>query len=551
MQEPNNTQSASSQDLSQSAEPNPTASENLSAQSESPNSSGVAGASSTASPSNLQGENLSASSSQSVASASSTTSGTQSESSSTSSTAHTSSAQGANSSAFSTPHITNYAKKRYFVYALIALVALTLPFVRINGNHFFLLSFDHKRLDLFFISFDTQELYLMPFVLIGLFLTIFFVTTLAGRIWCAWACPQSIFRVIFRDLIQTKLLKIHSSIKNKQKLSGANGFKKFIAVCLFYAIALVAVSNLLWYFVPPEDFFAYIQNPAEHRLLLGILIIASLLFTLDICFLQENFCVYICPYARVQSVMFDTNTLQVIYDENRGGKVFEGATKLYKKPPQGECIGCEACVAICPTHIDIRRGMQLECINCLECADACSVVQAKLGRTSLINWTSFEATQKRVPTKYLRFRTIAYCVVLLIVIIAFSVMSSKKEYMLLDINRDTELYSIKKSEDGAVVRNAYRFLFHNTDKKEHNYYFEVMLDGKKDALSIVRPTKPFKLRAGKQTFQVVELQANKNLAQFSDKDTILPIQIRAYAVDEPKIEVFRDSIFVHPKKDFE
>lgn len=527
MQEPNNTQSASAQDLSQSAEPNPAASENLSAntQGESLNSSGVASASSS------QNANLGANSS-----------------------ASTSSAQGANSSsscASMRPHITNYAKKRYFAYALIALVALTLPFVRINGNHFFLLSFDHKRLDLFFISFDTQELYLMPFVLIGLFLTIFFVTTLAGRIWCAWACPQSIFRVIFRDLIQTKLLKIHSSIKNKQKLSNANGFKKFIAVCLFYAIALVAVSNLLWYFVPPEDFFAYIQNPAEHRLLLGILIIASLLFTLDICFLQENFCVYICPYARVQSVMFDTNTLQVIYDENRGGKVFDGATKLYKKPPQGECIGCEACVAICPTHIDIRRGMQLECINCLECADACSVVQDKLGRASLINWTSFEATQKRVPTKYLRFRTIAYCVVLLIVIIAFSVMSSKKEYMLLDINRDTELYSIKKSEDGAVVRNAYRFLFHNTDKKEHNYYFEVMLDGKKDALSIVRPTKPFKLRAGKQTFQVVELQANKNLAEFNDKDTILPIEIRAYAVDEPKIEVFRDSIFVHPKKDFE
>ena len=249
--------------------------------------------------------------------------------------------------------------------------------------------------------------------------------------------------------------------------------------------------------------------------------------------------------------MFDTNTLQVIYDENRGGKVFEGATKLYKKPPQGECIGCEACVAICPTHIDIRRGMQLECINCLECADACSMVQGKLGRASLINWTSFEATQKRVPTKYLRFRTIAYCVVLLIVIIAFGVMSSKKEYMLLDINRDTELYSIKKSEYGAVVRNAYRFLFHNTDKKEHSYYFEVKVDGKKDALSIVRPTKPFKLRAGKQTFQVVELQANKNLAEFNDKDTILPIEIRAYAVDEPKIEVFRKSLFVHPKKDFE
>ena len=101
--------------------------------------------------------------------------------------------------------ITNYTKQRYITYGVIAVLALILPFVRINGNHFFLLSFDHKKLDLLFVSFSTQELFLMPFVLIGLFLTIFFVTTLAGRIWCAWACPQTIFRVIYRDLIQTKL----------------------------------------------------------------------------------------------------------------------------------------------------------------------------------------------------------------------------------------------------------------------------------------------------------------------------------------------------------
>lgn len=448
-------------------------------------------------------------------------------------------------------HITHYAKKRYFTYALIALVALTLPFVRVDGNHFFLLSFDHKRLDLFFISFDTQELYLMPFVLIGLFLTIFFVTTLAGRIWCAWACPQSIFRVIFRDLIQTKLLRIHTSIANKQKTNANAGFKKFLSVLIFYAFALAAVSNLLWYFVPPEDFFVYLQNPAEHTLLLGIVIIASLLFTLDICFLQENFCVYICPYARVQSAMFDTNTLQVIYDEKRGGKVFDGATKLYKKPPQGDCIGCEACVAICPTHIDIRRGMQLECINCLECADACSVVQGKFNRPSLISWTSFEASEKGVKTKYVRFRTIAYCVVLCIVLVALIVAGSKKEYMLLDINRDTELYQIKHDENGSVVTNAYRFLFHNTDKKDHRYYFEANIEGKKGAVKIVKPSKPFKLKAGARTFQIVVLQANKNLATSEVEDTILPLHIRAYAVDDKKIEVFRESIFVHPKKNFE
>ncbi len=99
---------------------------------------------------------------------------------------------------------------------------------------------------------------------------------------------------------------------------------------IFYFISLVAVSNLLWYFIPPEDFFNYIQNPGEHLLLLGILFCASLLFTLDITYLQEKFCVYVCPYARIQSVMFDHDTMQVIYDEKRGGLIYDGHTKLHK-----------------------------------------------------------------------------------------------------------------------------------------------------------------------------------------------------------------------------
>ncbi|MGM9236635.1 4Fe-4S binding protein, partial [Campylobacter jejuni] len=96
-------------------------------------------------------------------------------------------------------HITNYTKKRYFVYLIASIIIFSLPFIRINENHFFLLSFDHSKLNLFFISFSTQEFYLMPFVLIFLFLFIFFITTLGGRIWCAWSCPQTIFRVIYRD----------------------------------------------------------------------------------------------------------------------------------------------------------------------------------------------------------------------------------------------------------------------------------------------------------------------------------------------------------------
>lgn len=446
--------------------------------------------------------------------------------------------------------ITNYTKQRYITYGVIAVLALILPFVRINGNHFFLLSFDHKKLDLLFVSFSTQELFLMPFVLIGLFLTIFFVTTLAGRIWCAWACPQTIFRVIYRDLIQTKLLKIRKNIKDKQKEYPGNMFKKILAVLIFYVLSLIATSNLLWYFVPPEDFFLYLQNPAEHLLLLGILFCASLFLTFDVVYIQERFCVYVCPYARIQSVMFDHDTVQVVYDEKRGGVIFDGKTKLHKKPPQGECIGCEACVTVCPTHIDIRQGMQLDCINCLECADACSVVQNKLNRPSLIQWTSSQSINTGRKVKYFRFRTVAYLVVLAVVFIALLTMTTKKENMLLNINRSTELYNINKKIDGSLeISNSYVFLFQNTDNKAHEYYFEATVKDSNEKLEILRPKKAFKLEAGEQAKQIVVLKANSELANDDSKDTILHITIKAYANDDKKnISVLRESIFVYPKQ---
>ena len=446
--------------------------------------------------------------------------------------------------------ITNYTKQRYIVYFIIAILALVLPFVRINGNHFFLLSFDHKKLDLLFVSFSTQELFLMPFVLIGLFLTIFFVTTLAGRIWCAWACPQTIFRVIYRDFIQTKLLKIRKNIRDKQKEYPGNFSKKILAVLLFYALSLLATSNLLWYFVPPEDFFLYLTDPGEHLLLLGILFCASLFLTIDVVYIQEKFCVYVCPYARIQSVMFDHDTVQVLYDENRGGRIFDGKTKLHKKPPQGECIGCEACVSICPTHIDIRQGMQLDCINCLECADACSIVQGKLNRPSLIQWTSSQSINTGKKVQYFRFRTIAYLLVLLIVLAALLLMSTKKENMLLNINRSTELYSINKKADSSLeIVNSYIFLFQNTDNKPHEYYFEANIKSSGQSLEILRPKKAFVLKPGEQIKQIVVLKTNTALANDDTKDTVLPIIIKAYANDDKQnISVLRESIFVYPKQ---
>jgi len=434
----------------------------------------------------------------------------------------------------------SYAKRRYIFFACITLFVFVLPFIRVNDAQLFLLSFDKSRVDLFFTKFDMQELYLLPFLFIILFLSIFFLTTLAGRVWCGWSCPQTIFRTIFRDLLQTKILKIRKNIQNKQNEPKGQILKRALAVGIWCILALVISANFLWYFVPPLDFFAYLKEPSEHGVLLAFWLVIAIWLVYDVIILKENFCIYVCPYARVQSVMFDNDTIQVIYNQKRGGVIYNGKEKFKKPKEEGAlCTGCEACVRVCPTHIDIRKGMQLECINCLECSDACAKVMKHFDESSLIEWRSINSIKEQKRVKILRFRTVAYLVILGIVLTVGVLMSGKKESMLLNINRTSELYKILGENE---VENSYVFLVQNTQNKEHTFYFEV--DDKN--IEISRPNKPFILKAGAKQRVIVTLKSkNENL---SDKDLLKHINIKAYATDEPAISVQRQSTFIYPKR---
>ena len=434
----------------------------------------------------------------------------------------------------------SYAKRRYIFFACITLVVFILPFIRINDAQLFLLSFDKSRVDLFFTKFDMQELYLMPFLFITLFLTIFFLTTLAGRVWCGWSCPQTIFRTLFRDLLQTKILKIRKNIQNKQNEPQGQIFKRALAVGIWCVLALIIAANFMWFFVPPLDFFTYLNDASEHKILLAFWLSIAAWLVYDVVILKENFCVYVCPYARVQSVMFDSDTIQVIYNQNRGGVIYDGKEKFKKPKEEGAlCTGCEACVRICPTHIDIRKGMQLECINCLECSDACAKVMGHFNESSLIEWRSINSQNENKKVKIFRFRTVAYLVILCVVLVAAALMSGKKESMLLNINRTSELYKVL---DQGEVENSYVFLVQNTQSKDHKFYFEI--DDK--SIEISRPNKPFMLKAGAKQKVIVTLKSkNENT---SEKDLLKHINIRAYATDEPTINVQRASTFIYPKR---
>lgn len=434
----------------------------------------------------------------------------------------------------------SYAKRRYIFFACITLLVFILPFIRINDAQLFLLSFDKSRVDLFFTKFDMQELYLLPFLFITLFLSIFFLTTLAGRVWCGWSCPQTIFRTLFRDLLQTKILKIRKNIQNKQNEPQGQILKRAIAVGIWSVLALIIAANFMWFFVPPFEFLAYISEPSEHKILLAFWLGIAAWLVYDVVILKENFCVYVCPYARVQSVMFDSDTIQVIYNQKRGGVIYDGREKFKKPKEDGAlCTGCEACVRICPTHIDIRKGMQLECINCLECSDACAKVMGHFNESSLIEWRSINSIKEQKKVKILRFRTVAYLVILSCVLAAGFFMSGKKENMLLNINRTSELYKVLEQNE---VENSYVFLVQNTQNKEHTFFFKI--DDK--SIEISRPNKPFTLKAGAKQKVIVTLKSkNENT---SEKDLLKHINIRAYATDEPTVSVQRASTFIYPKR---
>ena len=456
--------------------------------------------------------------------------------------------------------------KRYYFFVFFTIFSLVLPWLTIEGNHFFLLSFDKLKLHLAFIQYDMQELYLMPFVLMLFFLGIFGMTVMGGRVFCGWVCPQTIFRVIYRDLIETKILGLRKRIKNKQQEPDMSLFenkvKKTIAVIIWTLLALVASANFLWFFVPPEDFFAYLANPMDHTVLFGILLISAAFLVYDVVKLKEDWCVYVCPYSRIQSVLYDEHTVMALYDTHRGGNIYDEQKDKLPSSSQdeiqaragehAECTACESCVTVCPTHIDIRKGLQLECINCLECVDACTAVMGKLGKPSLVKWSSdYEVIEQKGKTQYFRTKIIAYIVLLIGIMIALGIMGSTKEHMLLNINKENRLYSIKKSSNEVVIDNAYEFLVQNTQHEKMKFFFEVIPPkGMEGKITIAKPSKPFTVVPYVKKKKIVVLRTTEVLVDDARHDTVIPITIRAYALGhEDTIVVLRKSTFTFPRSD--
>lgn len=301
--------------------------------------------------------------------------------------------------------------RRLAAYLLIA-IYLLLPWIPVNGYPALFLDVAARRFHFFGLTLAAQDAWLLFFGVSGLGFGLFFVTALFGRLWCGWACPQT----VFLDHVYRRIERwLEGDAPSRRALKAAPmSAGKFLRRALkhgLYALVALAITHLfLAYFVSIPELWLYMHEaPGEHWASFLFVFIAAGVLYFNFVWFREQLCIVICPYGRLQSVLTDDHTLVIGYDGKRG----EPRGKLGTMDT-GSCLDCHRCVHVCPTGIDIRHGLQLECIGCAACIDACDEVMAKVSRPpGLIRYDSLAGFNGGV-THWLRSRTVLYGVLMLV-----------------------------------------------------------------------------------------------------------------------------------------
>jgi cytochrome c oxidase accessory protein FixG len=355
-----------------------------------------------------------------------------------------------------------YQYRNVFSWLLLALLFAG-PFLKINDEQLILLNILERKFVFFGVVFWPQDFYI--FVVATLIFLVFIVlfTAVFGRIWCGWACPQTIFmEMVFRKI---EVLIEGDAIKQKKldssPLSAEKVFKKGLKHTIFLGISFFIANTFLAYVISTESLLEIIRQPVGQHVagFIAITIFTGLFYGV-FAYLREIVCTVICPYGRLQGVLLDNHSMIVGYDYRRGeprAKVTRGEEHLH-----GDCVDCNLCVQVCPTGIDIRQGTQLECISCTACIDACDMVMTKLNRPErLIGFKSEEEITTGKPFK-LHKRIYAYSTILLIMItVLFVLLIRRTDVETTLLRAGGTLYQLR--EDGTVSNLYNAEIINKTD----------------------------------------------------------------------------------------
>ncbi len=300
-----------------------------------------------------------------------------------------------------------YARRTYVSWLLLAILFAG-PFLRINGNPYFLINIVERKFSIFGQLFWPSDFVIFVLATLLFITSIMVFTTAFGRLWCGWTCPQTLLmEMVFRkieyfiegDSVAQRALAAAPWSASKIAKRAAKHF-------IFLALSWIIGNTLLAYIIGSENLIKIItDNPRNHLVGLSFMTLFTLLFYALFARFREQACTFICPYGRFMSATLDENTMVVAYDYKRGekhGPMKRGQSiELRRAAGFGDCVNCRACVAVCPTGIDIRDGTQMECVHCTACIDACDGIMDKVGRPrGLIRYASLNSIERGEPFRF-------------------------------------------------------------------------------------------------------------------------------------------------------
>ncbi len=404
-----------------------------------------------------------------------------------------------------------YKYRKYFSGVLLVLLFAG-PFVKINGEQLILFNIIERKFAFFGVVFSPHDFYL--FVLAMLIFVVFIVlfTVVFGRVWCGWACPQTIFmEMVFRRIERW----IEGDVQKQKRLDASpltleKFWRKTAKHTLFVLISFLISNVFLAYITGSDALFKIISEPVSVHVTGFIAIwLFTGVFYLVFARMRELVCIVACPYGRLQGVLLDNKSMVVAYDYSRGEprgkrKRNQDILGLSDGMGTGDCVDCDLCVQVCPTGIDIRNGTQLECINCTLCIDACDMVMGKIKRPKrLIGFMSEDQIQCHTSSFSPGKRLYSYSAVLLVMIAVMGVLLARRtDIEGTALRAGGTLYQLR---DDGTVSNLYNAELIN--KTNHPLTFQIVPAEKGTTIQLITPeSKLDKGESIKITFFIIRSQ---------------------------------------------
>ncbi|MFP5492717.1 MAG: cytochrome c oxidase accessory protein CcoG [Bacteriovoracia bacterium] len=401
--------------------------------------------------------------------------------------------------------------RRQWVYWGLILLYLVLPWFYINGKPALMINIAQREFTLLGFTLHGMEPILFFLMLTSGLFFVAFMTSLLGRVWCGWGCPQTVFiQALFLNierLIEGKARQreqLQTAPWNLEKIS-----KRTLKWLAYLIISLHIAHTFIGYFVGPRELFWITMNPpTEHMGIFIATMIATAIILLDFGWFREQFCIIACPYGRIQSVMMDDNSKVVAYDVKRG----EPRRGTIPKENEGDCVNCYNCVKVCPTGIDIRRGTQLECIACTQCIDACDDIMTRLKKpTGLIRYST-ENELKGEKRKTLTVRSVLYLAVCIAFVLSFFIFFRSSTQLQAVFLRGTGApFVISTNQEGQrIISNHFTIKLKHQGSRDFDLVLQLSDKLLRPLVQITQPVKPWRMTEA-ELRQIVFIRFNHEL----------------------------------------